>query len=151
MNRNNKQIKAKADKVAAAWNSLAKDDTLAGYTATQYGQLVAEADAKAGVLDGMDATYTAAMMARDAAHDALNEATLLVVDGVKGDVAKHGADSPLYKAMGYVPRSERVSGLTRKVVPPTTGGNAGDSGTSTGTANPPASTPAEEPVVRVLE
>lgn len=149
MNKNIKQIKAKADKVAAAWNSLAKDDTLGGYTVTQYGQLVADADAKASVLDGMDATYTAAMMARDAAHDTLNEATLLVVDGVKGDVAKHGADSPLYKAMGYVPRSELGGGHGRKVVPPSSTGTNG--GTTTGTANPPASTPASEPVVRVLE
>lgn len=33
--------------------------------------------------------------------------------GVQADAA-HGEDSPLYRAMGYIPLSERASGLTRR-------------------------------------
>jgi hypothetical protein len=35
------------------------------------------------------------------------------VDSVKGH-PKFGENSPLYSAMGYVPKSERSSGLTRR-------------------------------------
>jgi len=61
----------------------------------------------------------------------LNEAILNVVYGVKGDVTKHGADGSLYKAMGYVPRSERASGLTRKKS--TSTGTSGTTATDTQT------------------
>jgi hypothetical protein len=37
----------------------------------------------------------------------------LVINSVRGNHA-YGADSSLYRALGYVPRSERASGLTRK-------------------------------------
>ena len=37
----------------------------------------------------------------------------LMVNGVKGD-PDFGEDSDLYEAMGYVRKSERKSGLTRK-------------------------------------
>ena len=47
----------------------------------------------------------------------------LVVNSVKGDVDE-GTDGELYKAMGYIPDSERDSGLTR--------------GTGGGTVAPPA-------------
>jgi len=38
--------------------------------------------------------------------------------GVAGDPA-YGNDSPRYGAMGFVRKSERASGLTRKTKPPT--------------------------------
>jgi hypothetical protein len=87
-------------------------------------------------LTTLDAGYTDALMQRDTAHDTLTTAMLNVVDGVKGNTAKYGANSSLYKAMGYVPRAERASGLTRK--PPVTV-NTGV--TTTATANPTATVP----------
>lgn len=44
----------------------------------------------------------------------------LVVSSVSGH-RKYGKNSGLYKAMGFVPTSERRSGLTRKGNPPTEG------------------------------
>lgn len=38
----------------------------------------------------------------------------LVASGVRGD-PQYGEESPLYRAMGYVPSNRRKSGLTRKV------------------------------------
>jgi hypothetical protein len=37
----------------------------------------------------------------------------LVVNAIKGD-PDEGEDGPLYSALGYVPESARLSGLTRK-------------------------------------
>jgi hypothetical protein len=114
MGNNHKQTKSKANAIAVAWANLAKDDSFGGYTLVQFQQLQADAQSKSANLAALDAGYTDALMQRDAAHNALNEAMLNVVDGVKGDTAKYGANSSLYKAMGYVPRDERASGLTRK-------------------------------------
>ena len=56
--------------------------------------------------------------ARDNADDESLRLAQVVVNGVVGDPAE-GPDGDLYEAMGYVRRSDRRSGLTRKK-PPTT-------------------------------
>jgi hypothetical protein len=113
----NKSISYKANSIATAWATLAKDDTFGGHTLTQFQQLLEDAHNKSANLATLNVSYTDAMKQRDAAHEALSQAMLNVVDGVKGDTNKHGANSSLYKAMGYVPRNERASGLTRKGSP----------------------------------
>lgn len=80
--------------------------------------------------------YSGAAKQNDDQHQKLNVALQAVVSGVRADVAKYGPDSPLYKAMGYVPQSERASGLTRKATTPTSTGV-----TTTATANPTATVP----------
>ena len=114
MGNNHKQTKSRANAIAVAWDNLAKDDSFGGLTLAQFQQLQADTQAKSSALETLNTAYAAALMQRDTAHAALGQAMLKVVDGVKGDTTKHGADSSLYKAMGYVPRSERASGLTRK-------------------------------------
>ncbi len=48
------------------------------------------------------------------AHDAELWAKMLaVVDTARGD-PKHGPDSPLYRAIGFIAKSARASGLTTK-------------------------------------
>ena len=54
----------------------------------------------------------------DDKHTALNENRSKVGLGVAGSAA-YGNDSPLYGAMGFVRKSDRASGLTRKTKPPT--------------------------------
>jgi hypothetical protein len=140
MGNNHKQTKTRANAIVTAWGSLAKDDLFAGYTLAQFQQLQADAQGKSDALKSLDAGYTDAMMQRDAAHDTLNTAMLNVVDGVKGNTAKYGANSSLYKAMGYVPRDERASGLTRKAsTTVSTGGTT--TGTAKATASPVATVP----------
>jgi hypothetical protein len=50
---------------------------------------------------------------RDDKYRALDAKSNLVANGVRGD-ANYGPDSPLYGAMGFIRKSERASGLTRK-------------------------------------
>ena len=52
----------------------------------------------------------------DDKHVALDEKRSKVGLGVAGDPA-YGNDSPLYGAMGFVRKSEKKSGLTRKKKP----------------------------------
>src|ERR1035437_2676487 len=139
MGNNHKQTKSKANAIAVAWANLAKDDSFGGYTLVQFQQLQADAQSKSANLAALNAGYTDALMQKDATHDTVSEAMLNIVDGVKGDTAKHGANSSLYKAMGYAPRDERASGLTRKT---TVTVNSGSTvGTAIGTANPTTAVP----------
>ncbi|HZL78282.1 MAG TPA: hypothetical protein VFC17_05465 [Candidatus Limnocylindrales bacterium] len=122
-----------------AWSNLAKDDTFAGMTLQQFTQMVDAVDSHQTGMNNLRAQYTGAAKQRDDLHVTLNETTLAVVDAVKADLAKHGPDSPLYKTMGYVPKSERSSGLTRKT---TVTVNSGSTvGTATATANPTTAVP----------
>jgi len=60
------------------------------------------------------AVMSGLMMDRDQAHAALNRKLVMVAKAVRGHFA-YGEDSKMYRAMGYVPLSERQSGLTRKM------------------------------------
>jgi hypothetical protein len=60
-----------------------------------------------------DQARSAALRTRDAKQKELAELTRVVARGVEGH-PDHGDDSPLYRAMGFIPFSERGSGLTRK-------------------------------------
>ena len=133
----NKQIKAKASQVLSAWGTLSKDDTFAGMTLAQFTQLVSAVDTQSNNMAGMVAQYYGGLKQRDDLHQTLNDSAMAVVNAVKADLAKHGPDSPLYKAMGYVPKSERASGLTRK-----TKGTGTNSPTATDTGNVTATAPA---------
>jgi hypothetical protein len=64
-------------------------------------------------MDTLAAQTTSAQDARDPADAATAQVNQLVVNAVKGDPA-HGEDSDLYQTMGYVRKSARKTGLTRK-------------------------------------
>jgi len=55
---------------------------------------------------------------RDDKYKALDQDRSKVGQGVAGN-PDYGNDSPLYGAMGFVRKSERASGLTRKKKDPT--------------------------------
>jgi hypothetical protein len=61
--------------------------------------------------------------ARSDADLAANEVLDLVVNSVRGTPG-FGQDSALYRALGYVRKSERKSGLTRKLAKPTVNARA---------------------------
>lgn len=112
----NKQIRESAALVLSVWAQLAPNEKFGGYTLEEYRVLVAKSDGQRQRLVELQALRVGALRLRNEADRALNVARLEVVDGVRGH-EMFGANSPLYKAMGYVLRDERRSGLTRR--PPT--------------------------------
>ena len=58
-------------------------------------------------------TRISALTGRMVSDDESQKALLLVVNAIKGDPTE-GEDSALYEACGYVPKSKRKSGLSRK-------------------------------------
>jgi hypothetical protein len=108
-----KDTKAKIDEVVAAWETLAKTQSFGGMTLEQFKTAVQPSQAARDVIEALDKQMTAALNARDEADQVSLEKAQLVVNGVVGDPT-FGPDSALYEAMGYVRKSERKSGLTRK-------------------------------------
>ena len=108
--------------IRAAWRDIAPEATFAGMTLADYEaateaplQLRAEMTELRTKLRGMKASQTDV-------DQAANELSDLVVNSIKGTPG-FGQDSPLYSAFGFVRKSDRKSGLTRKS-PATSGGDA---------------------------
>jgi hypothetical protein len=108
-----KDIKLKLDEVARAWELLAGSVTFGGMTLEQFKTAVQASYETRDALATLDKQITAMLNARHDADAESMDKVLLVVNGVVGD-PNFGPDSALYEAMGYVRKSARKSGLTRK-------------------------------------
>ncbi len=107
------QIADTTTKVVNAWGTLAPGATFAGMTLAQFKTKVQPSfDARAQITT-LQEQVTSAQDKRDDADKTTVSAMQLVVNAVKGD-PNYGDDSDLYDAMGYVRKSARASGLSRK-------------------------------------
>ncbi len=108
-----KEIAEKLQRAVRAWENLAPADSFGGMTLAEFKGKVQEA------LDIRDAIQLATdqlMVAQNARSDTdrkTMDALLLVVNAIKGN-PDHGENSSLYEACGYVRKSERKSGLSRR-------------------------------------
>jgi hypothetical protein len=99
--------------ITNAWTSLAPAATFAGMTLTQYEAAVKPSLDARTTINGLDEQMTSAITTRDKA-DVVSEAiNQKVIKAVVGDV-NYGDDSALYEAMGYIRKSQRKTGLSRK-------------------------------------
>ncbi len=103
----------KIGKVAAAWEALAPTTSFGGMTLAEFKARVQPVNDLQDKLLTLGSESTDTDTRLQTAADDSNAAALLVVNAVKGD-PDHGEDSPLYAAMGYVRKSDRRSGLSRK-------------------------------------
>jgi len=113
MSKSLKKTDAKTTKIINAWTTLAPAATFSGMTLAQYKAKVQPTFDTRGTIATLEAQTTSAHDARDTADAATALTNQLVVNAVKGDPA-HGEDSDLYQTMGYVRKSARKTGLTRK-------------------------------------
>ena len=97
----------------AAWREIAPAATFAGMTLAEFEIKTAPLGQSTQRLQALDAQYAAELKARAEADADVRETMRIVANSVRGDPT-HGEDSRLYRAMGFVPMSERKSGLTRK-------------------------------------
>jgi hypothetical protein len=95
------------------WGELAPAATFAGMTLAQFKAAVQPSfDARAQIVK-LETDLKAAQDARDQADVTTSDKNDKVVKAVVADV-NYGDDSALYESMGYVRKSARASGLTRK-------------------------------------
>lgn len=102
------------DTFVSAWKKLRSSKAFAGMTPDQFEtqKMAPCRQARATVTD-LENQMTAALNRREDLDQAALEAMALVVNAVKGDPAE-GENGDLYEAMGFVRKSERKSGLSRK-------------------------------------
>lgn len=100
--------------VVEAWEKMRPDKVFFRLTTQLFRERAKPyTDAHAEILD-LEARLARAVAKRDAAKPALLELLQGVVSSVKGD-PDEGQNGELYAAMGYVPKNQRSTGLTRRV------------------------------------
>jgi hypothetical protein len=115
-----KKVALKLQKVIDAWSTIRPAKSFAGMTLDQFKTKVQTSLAARDQLTVLQSQATDSRVQRQQSDAASLSAVLMVVNAVKGD-PDEGEDSSLYTAMGYIPKSQRRSGLTRKglTTPPT--------------------------------
>ena len=108
----------KLNRITMAWETLAPDASFGGMTLQDYRDAIAPSFEARDRIARLEAELIAAKNARDDGDRMALAQAQLVVNGVIGD-PERGPDSDLYEAMGYVRRSERRTGLTRRTSEPT--------------------------------
>lgn len=102
--------------IIQAWDELAPAATFAGMTLDQYRAAVKPSLDARQKIDDLETDLKALQDARDAADVTTTKTNADVVKSVVAD-KNYGDDSALYERMGYVRKSARRSGLTRKKSP----------------------------------
>jgi len=110
---NPKRTANKLQKVIDAWTTIRPTKSFAGMTLEQFKAQVQPSLAARDQLTTLQSQATDSRTQRRQSDSASLELAQLVVNSVKGDPAE-GENGSLYAAMGYVPKSARRSGLTRK-------------------------------------
>lgn len=113
-------IKKRAVKIDDAWKEGASSVEFMGVKQTDFNGKITAVKAKEQTLDELRVQVK--ILEDEILDDyaVLDDTIVDVANGVRGN-RDYGDDSPLYGAMGYVRKSERASGLTRKTKTPTNG------------------------------
>lgn len=108
-----KHNEEKMMKVLNAWRTLAPGKSYGGVTVEQFETVVDNSLAPRQQLLTIKDEETSQITTRERNDDVTMAMIEKIVAGVVADPTE-GSDSALYEAMGYVRKSERKSGLTRK-------------------------------------
>ena len=112
MSNNPKETNDFINDVTKAWEEVAKDESFADMTLTQFKAKVKPSLDYRAEIATLENQLTVARQNRNNADEVSNDVCLAVVNGVRSH-PEFGENSALYKAMGYIPKNERKSGLVR--------------------------------------
>jgi len=113
MPRISKTIVDRTETFRAAWRELAADTEFAGMTLAEFEVASAAPLNLRGEVVVLETKLGGKRTEMSIADSAANELLDLVVNSVRGTPG-FGQDCALYRAFGYVRKSDRKSGLTRK-------------------------------------
>ena len=111
-----KSIRDKCNVMNEAWIEGAQGVTFYGITQTDFQNFITAVAAEEAAIADLESELKTKRDARDNKYVALNDKRIKIGHGVAGS-PDYGNDSPLYGAMGFVRKSDRASGLTRKTKP----------------------------------
>ena len=103
----------KLNRILDGWRDIAPNETFAEMTLAEFETEINKSVTVRSEITDLDNQLTNKMQERDTTDTTNWDLAQYVVDSVKGN-RKYGQNSGLYEAMGYVSKSERKSGLTRK-------------------------------------
>jgi len=112
----NKSVREKCNVMNDAWFEGAKGVEFNGITQAAFLADITACAAKDAEIADLEAELKMKREVRDDKYAALDQKRSKIGLGVAGN-ADYGNDSPLYGAMGFVRKSEKKSGLTRKKKP----------------------------------
>ena len=98
--------------VVSAWEELAPSAQFAGLSLAQFKAKVQPSFDTRTELETLETQLKATRQSRRNADAVSNEDALNVVNGVRS-APGYGEKSALYRAMGYIPKNDRKSGLVR--------------------------------------
>ena len=133
MRPNPKQFHAKLDNLLAAWAEFAPESKFAGMSLAEFKTAIARSIDSRSQLDSLRLQIKGILAERSAGDESARLLFTRVIGGVIADGA-YGPDSGLYRALNYVPRSERASGLTQKTASASTASVTHPSGTNATTS-----------------
>jgi hypothetical protein len=107
-----KQVSEKITRTTEAWEEHAGDAKFAEMTLDQFKAKVKPSLDCREKIASLRRQLEPAIKKRQECDAASTDICTKVVNAVRGDI-EHGEDSALFKALGYVPKSERKSGLRR--------------------------------------
>ena len=105
------------DEVVSAWTELAPTAQFAGLTLAQFEAKVKPSFDTRTEVSTLETQLKAARQSRKNADTVSNDDALNIVNGVRS-APGFGENSALYKAMGYIPKNDRKSGLVRPTANP---------------------------------
>ena len=113
MPRTMKDAATRVTEVAGGWAKLRPKKKFYGLTLEEYRQTIKPYVDALAEIAALEASLDHAKAKRDLARAPAMKITKCIVNAVKGD-PEEGEDGPLYAAMGYVPESQRSTGLVRR-------------------------------------
>ena len=111
---NNKEVREQCNRMNDAWVEGAPTVEFNGISQADFQADIADAANDDAEIADLEAQLNMKRDVRDGKYFALNQRRSKVGQGVAGNSA-YGDDSPLYGAMGFTRKSDRASGLTRKI------------------------------------
>ncbi len=108
-----KQLIERMEQMIKAWKDLADNEQFGGMTLDQFEAFAVTVRAKSTLIEELDNQKTQAINDRNDALELFFQKAQLYINGVLAS-PQHGNNSSLYEASGYVRKSERASGLTKK-------------------------------------
>lgn len=97
----------------AAWREMAPDAVFAGMTYAQFVEASEPSLAVRKDILAIERQLNGKKAERSLIDEAASTMLALVVNSVRG-TPEYGEDSPLYRAFGFIRKSDRKSGLTRR-------------------------------------
>lgn len=97
----------------ASWREFAPEATFAGVSLEQFEAASMKPMEIRGRMMALRAQLGGIKLERDKADEAHSEMLTAIANGIRADPA-HGPDSPLYRSLGFIPKSERKRPASRK-------------------------------------